>query len=315
MGIRARSTTTGWCGPSSLTRIPGSPIGWTRPATAPGRSSCAACGHESAPVPSTRVVKFDGHRRCAASQHPPRRSRRAQRDDRRPATRGEQEVLPMTLDADEIEAEARQQTGLDDFGDGEYREGLDRLVRSFNEEADLTRDRRGHAAHAPGQPPGRPASGSRTPIARIRTIDDEEIEGPVFVIGLPRTGTTALSQLVAADPQFRSLRMWESSSPCPPPESATRAHRPPHRRRRSRPGDDVRDVPAHGEHASPGGDHGDRVPRPPGHELPDDALRRLRPRPVLPGLGRRTATCAARIATTGGCCSSCSGTARRGSGT
>jgi hypothetical protein len=52
-------------------------------------------------------------------------------------------------------------------------------------------------------------------------IDAEEVEGPVFVIGLPRTGTTALSQLVAADPQFRSLRMWESSDPCPPPESAT----------------------------------------------------------------------------------------------
>ncbi len=52
-------------------------------------------------------------------------------------------------------------------------------------------------------------------------IDDEQIEGPVFVIGLPRTGTTALSQLVAADPQIRSLRLWESSDPCPPPETAT----------------------------------------------------------------------------------------------
>ena len=52
-------------------------------------------------------------------------------------------------------------------------------------------------------------------------IDEEVVEGPVFVVGLPRTGTTALSQLVAADPQFRSLRLWESSSPCPPPETAT----------------------------------------------------------------------------------------------
>ena len=52
-------------------------------------------------------------------------------------------------------------------------------------------------------------------------IDDEVIEGPVFVIGLPRTGTTALSQLVAADPQFRSLRTWESAAPVPPPETAT----------------------------------------------------------------------------------------------
>jgi hypothetical protein len=52
-------------------------------------------------------------------------------------------------------------------------------------------------------------------------IDDEEIGGPVFVIGLPRTGTTALSHLVGADPQFRSLRIWESGSPVPPPEKAT----------------------------------------------------------------------------------------------
>jgi hypothetical protein len=41
------------------------------------------------------------------------------------------------------------------------------------------------------------------------------------VIGLPRTGTTALSQLVAADPQFRSLRTWESQAPTPPPEATT----------------------------------------------------------------------------------------------
>ncbi len=126
----------------------------------------------------------------------------------------------MTLDAEEIEAEARQQTGLDDVGDGEYREGLDRLVRSFNEEADLSET-------------GEVMQHMRLVsllVSRLRVedtygahpaIDDEEIEGPVFVIGLPRTGTTALSHLVAADPQFRSLRMWESSSPCPPPETAT----------------------------------------------------------------------------------------------
>jgi len=57
--------------------------------------------------------------------------------------------------------------------------------------------------------------------ARHPEIDDEVVGGPVFVIGLPRTGTTALSQLVAADPQFRSLRMWESQAPTPPPEAAT----------------------------------------------------------------------------------------------
>ena len=43
----------------------------------------------------------------------------------------------------------------------------------------------------------------------------------MFVIGLPRTGTTALGQLVANDPQFRSLRTWESQARTPPPEAAT----------------------------------------------------------------------------------------------
>src|SRR5947209_2879610 len=57
--------------------------------------------------------------------------------------------------------------------------------------------------------------------ARHPEIDDEVVDGPVFVIGLPRTGTTALSQLLAVDPQVRSLRMWESQAPTPPPEAAT----------------------------------------------------------------------------------------------
>ncbi|MGZ4509946.1 MAG: sulfotransferase family protein, partial [Mycobacterium sp.] len=57
-------------------------------------------------------------------------------------------------------------------------------------------------------------------------INDQVVGGPVFVIGLPRTGTTALSQLVAADPQFRSLRMWESQAPTPPPDAATQPSDP-----------------------------------------------------------------------------------------
>jgi hypothetical protein len=126
----------------------------------------------------------------------------------------------VTLSSEELEDEARRQTGLEDFGDGLHREGLERLVDSMSHEADL--------------------SESGEMVLRVRlvnlltsrlrvedtyrahpSIEAEEVEGPVFVIGLPRTGTTALSQLVAADPQFRSVRLWESSSPCPPPEKTT----------------------------------------------------------------------------------------------
>ena len=126
----------------------------------------------------------------------------------------------MTLDPDELEADAREQTGLRDFGDGYHREGLERLVASMNEEGDLTET---------GELMQRGRLGAHL-VARLQVeatyrehpeIEEQEVEGPVFVIGLPRTGTTALSQLVAADPQFRSLRLWESGAPVPPPETAT----------------------------------------------------------------------------------------------
>jgi hypothetical protein len=126
----------------------------------------------------------------------------------------------MTFDADEMEDGARAATGLDDFGSPYYREGLERIVAALNTEADLNDVGRA-IQHA---------TISNALIQRLKIedtyrrhpeIDDQVIGGPVFVIGLPRTGTTALSQLVAADPQFRSLRMWESQAPTPPPDAAT----------------------------------------------------------------------------------------------
>ena len=126
----------------------------------------------------------------------------------------------MTFSADELEDGARAATGLDDFGSPYYREGLERTVEALNTEADLN-DIGQVIQHA---------TISNALIQRLKVedtyalhpeIDEEVVGGPVFVIGLPRTGTTALSQLVAADPQFRSLRMWESQAPTPPPEAAT----------------------------------------------------------------------------------------------
>jgi Sulfotransferase family len=126
----------------------------------------------------------------------------------------------VTFDADELEDGARAATGLEDFGSSYYREGLERIVEALNTEADL--NEMGRVIQQ--------ATISNALIQRLKIedtyaqhpeIDDQVVGGPVFVIGLPRTGTTALSQLVAADPQFRSLRMWESQAPTPPPEAAT----------------------------------------------------------------------------------------------
>jgi hypothetical protein len=126
----------------------------------------------------------------------------------------------VSLDVERIDREARTETNLDDTGGDHYREGLERLVESMNSEGDLT-DMGEVMQHA------RLVSllAARLQVEdtyRIHPdIEGEEVAGPVFIIGLPRTGTTALSQLVAADPQFRSLRMWESGAPVPPPEKAT----------------------------------------------------------------------------------------------
>jgi Sulfotransferase family len=50
-------------------------------------------------------------------------------------------------------------------------------------------------------------------------IDERPIVAPLIGLGLPRTGSTALSMLLAQDPGVRYLRKWESSQPCPPPST------------------------------------------------------------------------------------------------
>ncbi len=126
----------------------------------------------------------------------------------------------MTFDADALEEGACAATGLDDFGSAYYREGLERIVDALNTEAELNEMGR-VIQHATISNALIQRLKVEDVYARHPVIDCEVVGGPVFVIGLPRTGTTALSQLVAADPQFRSLRMWESQAPTPPPESAT----------------------------------------------------------------------------------------------
>ena len=145
--------------------------------------------------------------------------------DRRSTCGGRAAIRTMSvdvssLDPDALEAAARSQTNLDDFGDGSHREGLERFTAALRDEADLS-------STGVSIMSGRITALLVTRLQVEQTyrdhpeIADEVVDGPVFVIGLPRTGTTALSQLVAADPQMRSLRLWESAAPVPPPETAT----------------------------------------------------------------------------------------------
>lgn len=123
-----------------------------------------------------------------------------------------------------IDAEV-EATGLDDLGAPTWREGLDVLVESANAEAEL--DDIGEIIM--GQQIGRSLRNRLQVVEWHRThpaLGDTTIERPVFILGLPRTGTTLLSYVFDADPANRSLLRWEAFAAVPPPDPATAADDP-----------------------------------------------------------------------------------------
>ena len=120
---------------------------------------------------------------------------------------------------------ARAATSLDDFGDDGFREGLERLVNSADREARLSEAGR---AMFDGQCIMLLMKRLEVEDWYVRhpEIDEQQIVAPLVILGLPRTGSTALHCLLGADPAARVLRMWESMHPCPPPEAATQSTDP-----------------------------------------------------------------------------------------
>ena len=124
------------------------------------------------------------------------------------------------MEIDQLVDTACERAGSDDLGEDTWREGLDVLVRSLNTEAALNEMGVGAMTD---QIVGYLVNRLEVEqwYARHPEIDEQEIVAPLFGLGLPRTGSTALSFLLAQDPSRRSLRTWEAATPCPPPETAT----------------------------------------------------------------------------------------------
>lgn len=127
--------------------------------------------------------------------------------------------------SDELIDRACISSGLSDFGEDGFREGLDRLTLALREEARLTEMGRA-ALEAQLTDHLSQRLHVEDWYARHPEIGEEEIVAPLIGLGLPRTGSTALSCLLAEDPAVRSIRNWEAMRPCPPPESATQASDP-----------------------------------------------------------------------------------------
>ena len=120
----------------------------------------------------------------------------------------------------DLMAEARQQTGLEDFGPGDFEEGLGVYWESVCSEAKLNDI---GAVAVPQLIVSSLANRLRVIdwAARNADVADERIDAPLIVIGMFRAGTTFLSNLLDRDSHNRSLLRWEAGDSVPPPSSAT----------------------------------------------------------------------------------------------
>jgi hypothetical protein len=124
------------------------------------------------------------------------------------------------LDVDSLAAQAVDVTGLDDFGEPTWREGLTRLNAALIDEAALT------------ELGGQIAAGEAVMYLsnRLQVLDwhrrypeigTADVVPPVVIVGQGRTGTTILHDLMSQDPATRAPLTWEVDRPSPPPEAAT----------------------------------------------------------------------------------------------
>ena len=129
---------------------------------------------------------------------------------------GESKHTDLTVDA--VCDAAVAATGLDDFGPDDFRDRLGLQLA----EMDIDPERTGLGRMMMFGDCLRYASNRlriRDLLARHPEIGDIEISKPVVVIGLPRSGTTNLVNLLASDTRFRSMPLWESYEPVPNPHA------------------------------------------------------------------------------------------------
>ncbi len=128
---------------------------------------------------------------------------------------------PSSLSLDSIvNAAITASGGHSDFGELPFREGLEQALNSLETEAQLNEIGR-HIAR------DRMVLHTTNRLLYVAdrkkypAIAKEQIVKPVFIVGLPRTGTTILHDILSQDSSNRVPMTWECMFPSPPPERSS----------------------------------------------------------------------------------------------
>ena len=119
----------------------------------------------------------------------------------------------IDFDMHRLLIEAADKAGLEDFGREDFRPGLQKLLETYDSN---------HFSEA-----SRKSLRRRTRDLLVSRLCVEDawkrhpevlnlpISQPMFLTGLPRTGTSALLNVLANDPATRTLKLWEAHNPAP----------------------------------------------------------------------------------------------------
>ncbi len=126
------------------------------------------------------------------------------------------ECEPLDMSVAGVLTAARTQTGLDDFGPADFEERLGRLLGEVEADANVWRTAKaqfvGFCVKAAAN-----RLKNRDFLKRNPQIEDIAIDRPIFIVGLPRSGTTHLENLIAADRRLRYLPVYLGSEATPTP--------------------------------------------------------------------------------------------------
>lgn len=125
--------------------------------------------------------------------------------------------MVVRFDLDTVLDAAKSQTGLADFGDDDFIERLKVWLQALDEDDNASGVTRVNMFDMTVR---YAATRLRLEelVRRHPEILDIEIDRPIIVAGLPRSGTTHMLGLLSADERLRSLPWWEATAPFPGPE-------------------------------------------------------------------------------------------------